>query len=55
MESPYGGGDHNKYIHALKVLQKKAIRIMDYASYNSHANSLFLNMKILNFTELHEW
>ena len=54
MESPYGGG-HNKYINALKVLQKKATRIIDNASYNSHTNSLFLNMKIIKLTELHEW
>ena len=34
------GESHNKYINALKVLQKKAIRIIDNASYNSHTNSL---------------
>ena len=40
-----------KNIDAISVLQKKCIRIMNFAPYNSHSNGLFLSNNIVKLTD----
>ena len=39
------GGAANKYVNEIVLLQKKAIRIICNAKYNSHTEPLFKNKK----------
>ena len=45
----------NTYISNIKsifVLQKKVVRIINYANFNDHTNELFLKSKIIKFLDL---
>ena len=46
------GGAANKYVNEIVLIQKKAIRIICNAKYNSHTEPLFKNKKILPFHDL---
>lgn len=48
------GLTHSTYVNKIKVLQKKAIRIINRAAYNDHTNQYFHNMRILKLNELFE-
>ena len=41
-----------KNINTINVLQKKCIRIMNFAPYNSHTNTLFYRNQILKLEEI---
>ena len=39
-------------INKIEVLQKKCVRIMSFAPFNSHTNELFINLKLLKVRDL---
>ena len=39
-------------IDAIKILQRKCLRIINFAPYNSHTNILFSNDKLLKFRDI---
>ena len=45
------GNSDAKHLAQLQTLQKKAIRNVSNAKYNSHVNPLFLKLKLLNVTD----
>jgi len=49
------GSTYNKYIKKLFILQKKALRIVNKASYLHHTNELFYNCKILKLSDLYDF
>lgn len=49
------GNSYKNNIQALCVIQKKAIRILNFARYRDHTNVLFLQSKILKFKDLVEF
>ena len=48
------GNTFDKHLHKLKVQQKKAIRIVCHALYNSPATPLFSQVQILKFEDLYK-
>lgn len=48
------GNSYKKYVHKLKVLQKKAVRIICHASYNATSSPLFKKTGILKLDDLHK-
>ena len=40
------------HLHKLRLLQKKAIRIISNADYLAHSSKLFLNLKLLKFDDI---
>ena len=49
------GNNYKSSIHAVSILQKKAIRIIHNAKYLDHTNELFLQSKLLKCTDLVEF
>ena len=49
------GSAANKYVNEIVLLQKKAIRIISNAKYNSHTEPLFKSQKILPFYDLYSF
>ena len=47
------GNTSKTFLHKLKVLQRKAIRVICHAQYNAPATPLFTDMKILQFEDLY--
>ena len=47
------GGTCDTYVMPLKILQKKAIRLIDSAHYYAHTALIFLKFNILNFDQLY--
>ena len=41
-----------KNISKIEVLQKKCVRIMTFAPFNSHTNQIFINLKLLKVKDL---
>ncbi len=48
------GNTHQKYLHRLEILQKKAIRIMTKSSFNAHASPLFKQARVLKLKDIHD-
>ena len=42
----------DKNLNTIRVLQKKCLRIMNFADYNSHTNHLFINNKLLKVDDI---
>ena len=49
------GETHSTYVKRIAVLQKKVIRIINWANFNDHTNKYFINMRILKMKELFEF
>ena len=47
------GSAPQKYIGRIRILQKKAIRIITNQPYNAHTSPLFHKLKILKFEDIH--
>ena len=47
------GNAQKKYLNQIIVLQKKAIRIVNNATYNAHTNPLFLQSNVLPLSGIH--
>ena len=41
-----------KNIDSITILQKKCLRILNFAPINSHTNSLFFSNKVIKFTDV---
>ena len=48
------GSTYQTYMNKLEVIQKKSIRSIYNAPYNSHTTSLFKDSKILKLKDVHE-
>ena len=46
------GNTYEKYLHKIKVSQKKAMRVICHATYNTPASPLFKMLNIINFEDL---
>ena len=46
------GNSYSSYLNKMKILQKRAVRILTYSMYNSHTKLLFSRMKVLPVQEL---
>ena len=46
------GNSYSPHLNKMKILQKRAIRILRYSMYNSHTKLLFSRMKVLPVQEL---
>ena len=49
------GGANETVIKPLKIVQKKAIRIVSNSAYNAHTYPIFKHLHILKFTDLHDF
>ena len=49
------GNTYKKYIHRLHLIQKKAIRIINYSEFCAHTGPLFEKMKLMTIYDLHEY
>ena len=47
------GNTFDKYLHKLKILQKKAVRIVCHAAYNSPTATLFKKLHILKLDDIY--
>ena len=43
---------YNSHLHKLRLLQKKAIRIISNTDYLAHSSKLFLNLKLLKLDDI---
>ena len=55
MESLHGGNANSAALHKTILLQKRAIRIINKAQYNSHTEPLFKKSKILKVKDMFEY
>ena len=46
------GNSYYSHLHKLKLLQKKAIRIISNTDYRAHSSKLFLNLKLLKLDDI---
>ena len=49
------GNTYKSSLHAITILQKRAIRIIHNVGYRDHTNSLFLNSNLLKFMDIIEY
>ena len=50
--APIAWGNTNYPQQRISLLQKKALRIMNFAQFNSHTSRLFYNSNILKFIDI---
>ena len=46
------GNSYYSHLHKLKLLQKKAIRIISNTDYLAHSSKLFVNLKLLKLDDI---
>jgi hypothetical protein len=47
------GNTHKKYLHKIKILQRKALRTINHAKYNADASQLFKKQNVLKLDDIY--
>ncbi len=47
------GNTHNKYLHKINILQRKAIRTINHAKYNAESSQLFKKTNVLKLDDIY--